>query len=343
MGLIVDRRPWPFHSFHILQHYNTLFPINQSIMGGDGGVIASNRRYMRGAGTADHTADPNTVKQKKHQAYNNPQEVLTTCALTGKKFQSDSIIVACRFGRLYLREAAIQELLERKSSRRSSEEDTTSSPPSQSPLAHVRKLSEFHVVRFQYQQQDSSSSSTNNNNNSSNNNNATCPITGKVLNGSIPAILLVPGRDDQPNVISESSWKQLKETQWQEEYGPISKRIRLAPPLVLLEELQAAYEQEVVEHNNNKQKKKKRRKDKEETTTTTTTKQKGNSSTQHNNKKVKRSESATTITTTTTTTKARVESAIQSNKVLSSLFTTTSSKTKKFSEKEHKDNLFARC
>jgi hypothetical protein len=26
-------------------------------MGGDGGVIASNRKYMRGAGTADHTAD----------------------------------------------------------------------------------------------------------------------------------------------------------------------------------------------------------------------------------------------------------------------------------------------
>ena len=26
-------------------------------MDGDGGVIASNRRYMRGAGTADHTAD----------------------------------------------------------------------------------------------------------------------------------------------------------------------------------------------------------------------------------------------------------------------------------------------
>ena len=26
-------------------------------MGGDGGVIASNRRYMRGAGTADCTAD----------------------------------------------------------------------------------------------------------------------------------------------------------------------------------------------------------------------------------------------------------------------------------------------
>jgi hypothetical protein len=31
-------------------------------MGGDGTVIASNLRYMRGAGTADHTADQNSTR-----------------------------------------------------------------------------------------------------------------------------------------------------------------------------------------------------------------------------------------------------------------------------------------
>ena len=58
------------------------------------------------------------------------------------------------------------------------------------------------------------------------------------MTGSIPAILLVPGKESTPNVVSESALKQLSTVELEEEYGPIRMKIRLAPPPTLLEEIQ---------------------------------------------------------------------------------------------------------
>ena len=83
-------------------------------MGGDGGVIASNRRYMRGAGTADHTgdvsrsnsgADADVVRQEAARA-------MRFCALSQKPLEDGAAIVACPYGRLYLKEAALEALPE---------------------------------------------------------------------------------------------------------------------------------------------------------------------------------------------------------------------------------------
>ena len=81
-------------------------------MGGDGGVIASNRKYMRGAGTADHTGDLNRHAAQKFNA----QEVMKTCALTKTPLHTSvgNTIVTDPYGSLYHKEAAVQALLTRK-------------------------------------------------------------------------------------------------------------------------------------------------------------------------------------------------------------------------------------
>ena len=80
-------------------------------MGGDGGVVAVNRRYMRGAGTADHTGDYKR-ENSENQEYN-ALEAMTNCALTKAPLfpnnkNSTGPIVACKFGRLYHKEAAVE-------------------------------------------------------------------------------------------------------------------------------------------------------------------------------------------------------------------------------------------
>lgn len=79
-------------------------------MGGDGGVVAVNRRYMRGAGQADHTGD--FQRNSENQEYN-ALEAMTNCALTKAPLlpsskNSSGPIVACKFGRLYHKEAAVE-------------------------------------------------------------------------------------------------------------------------------------------------------------------------------------------------------------------------------------------
>lgn len=307
-------------------------------MGGDGGVIASNRRYMRGAGTADHTADYNNSKEL---ASNNPQEVMTTCALTRTKFKPNSKIVACRFGKLYFKEAAIQELLENKQRRKKQKKSGNKNDElSASPLAHVRKLSELYDVRFQYPPTEDKQSADKTSTTVS----PICPMTSKTLNGTVAAVLLVPGNADQPNVISETSWKQLTETEWEQEYGPINHRIRLAPPPQIVEELMEAYEQELIaeakekeasssSNGDNKKKKKKHHHDDSQ--------QKGNKKAKHSNNSSNSNSNNDSVGNNNGAVSSSSSSKIQSNKVLSSLFCKTET-MKNLSAKEHKDNLFAR-
>lgn len=267
-------------------------------MGGDGGVVATNRKYMRGAGSADHTGDHERSKQ---QQTINMAEAMSTCAMTKTKLPKDSPIVACPYGRLYSKEAAVQALLRRKTHNNDGAEDTLGE--------HIRKLSDLYDVRFHYDNDDKT----------------TCPITGKALNGSIPAILCLPGKPESPNVISESAFQQLSSEELETEYGPIQKKVRLAPPLTLLEQIRIEVKQqhlnEEEERKNKKSKKKKRKREGGE--------EKKEASPKNRPK---------AQTNSTNAARTRVETAIQSNKVLSSLFTTKRS----VSEKEHKDNLFAR-
>jgi len=78
-------------------------------MGGDGGVIASNRRYMRGAGTADATGDSARGGNESIDpavAEVEARRAMVTCALSGRPLQfGERTVVTCPYGRLYHKEA----------------------------------------------------------------------------------------------------------------------------------------------------------------------------------------------------------------------------------------------
>lgn len=299
-------------------------------------MVATNRRYMRGAGTADHTGDYGRHTAQKFNAC----EAMSTCALTKTPLfsrkegvdESSSItnttfakIVADPYGVLYHKEAAVQALLRRKQHQQNS--CTTNGVLGM----QVRRLADLYDVRF-YRE----------------NHTSICPITGKALTGSIPAILLVPGKDDTPNVVSESALKQLSAEELEDEHGPILKRVRLAPPPAILDEikkqLEAEQEQEEMGRRAKKaekatKKKRKRTGDQELGIKDDVVKEKKSSF-------QKRKHGSNLQKTATATpgfggaVQVRVATAIQQNSVLSSIF--TNKDAKKVSEKEKKDNLFAR-
>lgn len=182
-------------------------------MGGDGGVIASNRRYMRGAGAADHTADSSRAQNEKASL----QERMQTCHLTKVplNFSSQQNIVACPYGRLYSKEAAVEALLRRK---QESNGDELGS--------HIRGLKDLHSARFHVEK---------------GSNVPSCPVTGAELNGKHPAFL-IPKKGDEPNVLSERAIKEMGIEALQADYGPFEKvdMIRLAPPDSIMEEIREA-------------------------------------------------------------------------------------------------------
>mmetsp|Transcript_1622 Transcript_1622/g.2316 ORF Transcript_1622/g.2316 Transcript_1622/m.2316 type:complete len:254 (+) Transcript_1622:184-945(+) len=176
-------------------------------MGGDGGVIPSNRRYLRGAGAAEKTGnvgsnnkgtavDPKVKKEERARA-------MYTCAISNKPL-TDAIVV-CPFGLLYNKEAVVEALLKRKK---------TQDPR----LDHIRGLKDLHDVRFHMIQSTSSDDPV-----------PSCPVRGTELNGQIPAVVLVPGSSDVVNVVSERAVKEMGEEAIMGEYGPAENRIKLLP------------------------------------------------------------------------------------------------------------------
>jgi hypothetical protein len=336
-------------------------------MGGDGGVIASNRRYMRGAGTADHTADQNSTTKEQAQAISadsvrhQAREIMTTCALTKATLKPTDNIVACAYGRLYLKEAAVEALLRRKTKTEGASSDVEA-------LSHVRKLSELYAVRCHYEPLSSSSSSSATAASTATPavQTITCPITNKVLEGTaVPAVLLVPGKADTPNVVCESALQHLKHTpklqrqlsaaELEMEYGPMTRKIRLAPPPAELERMRKELQdQRQKEHQGRKRKQQHKKKNKRKLEIGGGEEKKESEYDRTVSASVASASTSTGISTSTTTktqkvtvvgaARSRVDTAILSNKVLSSLFTNSSdnNNNKKVSEKEHKDNLFAR-
>lgn len=269
-------------------------------MGGDGGVIASNRKYLRGAGTADHTGDSqrHTEKSSDKQV---SQELLRLCYLTkAPLFQTkQQVIVADPYGRLYHKEAAVEALLRRRN--HPSEQDEFG--------PHVRGLKDLQPVRFHLIHQI-----------------PMCPVTGAELNGQHPAFLIPTRSHDNENVsvnvISERAIKEMGVEALQADFGPFerSSLVRLAPPPSIMDEiievvrLQQEYEPTKQSKNEKKRKLKQ------------------NGQVEPERKNVKMNSQMTAA-------RQRVQSAVQSNDILSSLFTdNTTSK----SDKDKKDTLFAR-
>lgn len=274
-------------------------------MGGDGGVIASNRRYMRGAGTADCTADSQRSRgEKSGFEREDALERMRTCALTKLPLKfGEQAIVACPYGRLYGREAAVESLLRRKQSGK----DEMGS--------HIRGLKDLHEVRFNLADQAKGEKIP------------TCPVTGVECNGQLPAILLVPGKKDTPNVVSQRAFKIMGKESLQMEYGPFEEEIRLAPAASEMEQIM----EQVKAKHESKEKSKKSKKDRKRKTA----EEKKEEKEEHKAKAAKSS-----ILKSAKERVKEVKHEAESSDVLSSLFTT---KDKKFSNKERNDNLFARC
>lgn len=289
-------------------------------MGGDGGVIASNRKYMRGAGTADHTADASSRSEKQVSDRADARERMATCALTNAPLQfgsSSSTIVACPYGRLYHKEAAVETLLRRKQQQQDDNADNKDSINDDELGEHIRGLKDLYEARFSLTKKADGSQVP------------SCPVTGQEFNGQHPVILLVPGNKEMPNVVSQRAFKEVGEEALQTEYGPFKDQVRLAPPAPEMEEIVEALEAKRLLSKSKKSssKKDKKRKERGEKNTAVTTKQE--------QKPTKKSKGGTVDLA-----RGRVTNAVKSNDVLSSLFTKDN---KNLTQKERNDTLFARC
>lgn len=265
-------------------------------MGGDGGVIASNRKYMRGAGTADQTADASRQRGEQASEKEVVQELMALCYLTKVPLKyKENQIVADPYGRLYHKEAVVEALLRRKKHQESDELGS-----------HIRGLKDLQPAHFEL----------------SASNKPMCPVTSVELNGINPVFLLPHRKDGGVNVLSERAIKEMGEEALREEYGTFTDLIRLAPPPSIMEEIASKV---MKEHDRDRAekaaknvgKKEKKRKQVDDSRKTPTKQRKTGSI----------SDSAV----------QRVQSACDSNEVLSSLFTTK----RDISNKQRADNLFA--
>mmetsp|Transcript_21521 Transcript_21521/g.33175 ORF Transcript_21521/g.33175 Transcript_21521/m.33175 type:complete len:327 (-) Transcript_21521:77-1057(-) len=320
-------------------------------MGGDGGVIASNRKYLRGAGTADHTGDHKRCQQQRSgfaAEKEAAKECMTTCAISGKKLNFAEIgnaVVVCPYGRLYHREAALEALLRRKQ-----QDDKHSDNEGDELGNHIRGMKDLYAARFEIKKD------------SNGNMVPVCPITGVELNGSSPALLLhkpstkkkknkkTSNSDEQSstswNVVSERAIKEMGMKSLQTELGEFDEEdmIRLAPPSSMMENIQEKLTKRRETEKLSKKSSKKDKKRKKASTSSTANNDGGqaeemmkksqprNSSTDSTGNVQKRHKKEGVAEAT----RMRVESAVKSNDVLSSLFT---SNDKTSVDLKQKDNL----
>ena len=246
-------------------------------MGGDGGTKASNRRYMRGAGTADHTADSKRARSAElaDAERERLRQTMSTCSVTGNPIDfrpaaaaagvdrsavNAADVVACPYGRLYGREAAVEALLRRVENGSSWGASASSCEDGAGELGrHIRGLKDLHVARFHVIRRDATNLGGGGGGGEYGKSDryvAACPIIGVELVGSVPAYLIVRSKrdkknkggrdeadgsgegegssdaDEQPNVLSERAVREMGPSALQAEYGPFDEEdmIRLAPP-----------------------------------------------------------------------------------------------------------------
>lgn len=265
-------------------------------MGGDGGVIASNRKYMRGAGTADQTADASRQRGEQASDKEVVQELMSLCYLTKVplKFKENQI-VADPYGRLYHKEAAVEALLRR---RKHQESDELGS--------HIRGLKDLKTVHFEL----------------SASNKPICPVTSIELNGINPVFLLPHCKEGGVNVLSERAIKEMGEEALREDYGALTDLVRLAPPPSMMEEIVAKV---LKDHDRERA---------EKAAKSSGKKEKKRKQVDDSDKKSSKQHKADSVSDSA---RQRVQSAVNSNEILSSLFTTK----RDVSLKQRADNLFA--
>lgn len=292
-------------------------------MGGDGGVIASNRKYMRGV-----SGPKANVSEAERDAQ---MQTMKTCALTGAKLDYSNI-VACPYGKLYQREAAVKALLRRIEGKNDKTEDYGIGD-------HIRGLKDLFTVRFNLIEKIENGEKIQI---------PSCPVTQVELNGIQPAFLIVKKKSkgssqdsDQVNVISEKAMKEIGLEALNEQYGPfqLNDCIRLAPPASMMEEIKSKVEEKRSEKKSSI-KKKKRKKEIQNT-------HEQENESVHDLESIKRKKTTTTETEnllkkdshSIDEVRSKVASSISSSHALSGLYGCNS---KPETEKEKKDNLFAR-
>lgn len=195
---------------------------------------------MRHTGSASNTGDSYRASSNELAESERLRvtQTMRMCALTGEDFCTDisssrTPIVACPYGRLYAREAALEALLRRKATYTNMEE-TYKLPE----LGwHISGWKDLHPVRFQTKlNQDGTRVNC-------------CPVTGMELTGSQVVYLIVKtnGTADSetaPNVVSERAIHSLGQKALQLEYGPFKEdhMIRLAPSSLELTKMQERWE-----------------------------------------------------------------------------------------------------
>eukprot|EP00597_Dinobryon_sp_UTEXLB2267_P006370 CAMPEP_0170081786 /NCGR_PEP_ID=MMETSP0019_2-20121128/17556_1 /TAXON_ID=98059 /ORGANISM="Dinobryon sp., Strain UTEXLB2267" /LENGTH=312 /DNA_ID=CAMNT_0010296369 /DNA_START=15 /DNA_END=950 /DNA_ORIENTATION=- len=167
-------------------------------MGGDGGVIATQRKFVRGA-KSDEIEEGKNVKR---------QQVIrtTTCALSTETLQEP--IVCCELGNLFNKAAIITALLDKSLN---------------SEYAYIRGLKDLKNLKLTPNPNYSSSQETNGKSPPK----FICPITKMEMNGSLPFVVIWT----TGYVLSEKALKEIGLEGLQLEYGPFSMDdvVRIAP------------------------------------------------------------------------------------------------------------------
>jgi hypothetical protein len=189
-------------------------------MGGDGGVIATQRAFARGVGKNE---------ENKHdgKSVQNDQTVrATSCALTNEPLQDP--IVCCELGYLFNKEALITALLEKNL-------------PEE--FSHIRGLKDIKELKFQTILSTSSSSTTSSTSSSSSSATSSsslrvCPITQDEFNGHHGFFAIWT----TGYVLSEKAIREMTIDSLQSEYGPFQNHdlIKLIPLEHEMDHLRAA-------------------------------------------------------------------------------------------------------
>lgn len=201
-------------------------------MGGDGGVIASQRKFVRG------TKDPDAAEEVKHVRQN--QEFRARhCAQSSTKLVEP--IVCCELGNLYSKEAILTALIEKSMNPK---------------FAHIRGLKDIKQLKFvpnpNYSiadEQDGEMPAM-----------FLCPITNVEFNGAQPFVAIWT----TGHVLSEKALREIGIDALQADYGPFESDdvIKLIP---LDDELDALQHKMVVRRSQKKDKSKKRSSDEKPT------------------------------------------------------------------------------
>ena len=208
-------------------------------MGGDGGVKATNRKFMRGykdSSKANETKDVNAEKRL----------LASSCALTSKKFTIYTPIVACELGHLFNKEDILTALIDK------------TLPEA---FSHIRGLKDLKTLQFTNNPHYTDHhNSTNNGENSSL---FICPITGDEFNGIIPFCVIW----STGYVLSERAIREMGIERLQAEYGPFRPLDIIRLIAVLPEEIELLRSNMNIRHAERVNKKESKRK-RDHTTTT---------------------------------------------------------------------------